>query len=590
MLPSALHVAVAALSIFTLCDAARVKTIDRIGEIDHDAGDATAKVGTELRTLQLKKLSFEPLFQCPAGDTAVEGCLSICRHLELTQNDVNGVCPEFENTLISYGYRPRNTWNPLAWAYKKFRGGSSMDPVLDILKQNADDDQADFLVGALQSTLNKLPENKFQKYRQSLKDLQSRIAAYAEKNPRYKFAGQAKPAEEEEDEGTEPLPVCTGPIMPGDIATFEVGGPDFSVVSQFLHETAAEHEALVLRRHFSYGKHLEYGRHFKYEPFFQAPEDEAAHKRYAKKVANAFINLGKGATDVTINIAKGLADFTVNVGKGVGDVAVFGGQLVAKGFVYTGSGITAAYAGVRQTTTRTGEATRFTHSEIATGVNTLSQGQGDSAICSQGRLHRSLQTQIIISRFTGNGHTVPNATAQSHAQLAAHRAAMWDTYLDHHADTVGQWHRAVFGRCLNVMGNAGNPDYWKAVTEDKVQEMWDYEPTDEQNEAAFWRGVRWVHESFITHDANGRRVKPKAMFPSKFVSAVWSSVMGNPSEYPEADIRHADVNEMFPFNPGACSPWTLVKWMIGKKGSKYWHSCRIDSRTGEGDPCRHGTP
>lgn len=448
------------------------------------------------------------------------------------------------------GYKPPSVWN--------FFHSSSIDAPLQLLRENVRQESMPFQLGLLLGAMHHIPADKQAKYEVPLAKINTAIQAWISRNPGFMGAAGVRPPSEL-DGDNETLPQCRGPLQAGDILTFEVGGPDFAEISGALSETAAESEALELRQHFEYG----FGLHFEYGEHFDS-YDGPAYKRYSKRVADFFANLGKGAADVVINIGKGLGDLTANVFKALG-----------KGFVYTGAGVTALYASVRQTTSHTGD-TKWTHTELALGPRTLMSAYGDVGIQSHSacNLHH---TKIVISRFQGDGLV----DASNYGTIVGHRAELWSQTLDHYGDTIGQWHRVILGKCLNVVGNAGQTDYWEAVTSAKVNEMWDYSPTYDEDEQGFWEGVK---NSFRTHDSDGRRVKPKAMFCSKFVAALWSSVIGNPTVNPDEPVRHADVNKMLPWNPGACSPWTMVQWLTGANGRKYWKSCIAD--TAMWSPCR----
>lgn len=482
---------------------------------------------------------------CPSGDSN-PACKSVCRWLGLTQSHSNGHCHEFLEEITQLGYS-----SPAVW--KIFRSSSSFDTLLELLNENARAETLDGRIGSLLTVLSELSRSEGTKYRSAVDKLRAAIDEWRSRNAGFVGADRARPATEN-DGGSDPLPQCDGAFEAGDIVTFEVGGPNFNDISAALSSTAATAEALELRRHFDYG----FGHHFKYGEHFDSYEGEW-YKTYSKRVADFFANAGKGVADVAINVGKGVGDITANVGKALG-----------KGFVYTGAGVTAVYASVRQTTSHT-DNTKWTHTEIATGEKMLLSAYGDAGVTEHSacNLHA---TQIIISRFQGDGLV----DAARYRSIAAGRAKMWSKQLDHYADSVGEWHRVIFGKCINVLGNAGHEDYWKAVTDAKVQEMWDYAPAEENRETGFWEGVK---NNVRTHDANGTRVKPKAMFCSKLVSAIWSSTIGNPTESPNEPVRHASVNKLLPFNPGACSPWTMAQWLTGSEGRKYWTSCIADTRT-----------
>lgn len=542
-------------------------------ELTH--GEHRAK--QELPEGQPELLKDDSMFQCPQGATAAEGCRSLCKILGLTGPETpNGECPEFEQVLANAGYGNAHvTWNFFRWRVWK---QSSMDAILDDLCQNAGEHQSAFLITSLDNRVRQLPDNKVVKYKLAIVTLTRALSLYQSLHPHFDASAFHPPVED--DGGTDPLPQCSGPIQAGDILTFENGGPDFSEISSELSKTAANHEALQLRLMFDYGLNFEHKLHYEY----RTPAQDAA---FSAKVGEFFKNLAKGGADCCINMGKGIGNAVLFVGKVAGDVLANTGMQLARGLTFTGAGITAGYASVRQTTSHTGT-TKFTHSELALSEHAATQGPGGAvAICDVYRV----PGKIIVSRFSGDkGHVIRNSST-SMQLLAAHRADQWWPYLQHYADTVGQWHRVVFGKCFNTFGNSGDPDYWQAVTDEKIKEMWDYTPTDEQNREGFWKGVRDSIKKTATgatHDANQQRLKPKAMFCSKFTAAVWSSVIGNPTEDPDAPVRHDDVNKMFPLNPGACAPWSMVQWLLSARGRQSWDSCLIDQSAAGSDgyqPC-----
>ncbi|CAJ1340831.1 unnamed protein product, partial [Effrenium voratum] len=128
-----------------------------------------------------------------------------------------------------------------------------------------------------------------------------------------------------------------------------------------------------------------------------------------------------------------------------------------------------------------------------------------SRLCSDYRNKPVRAGKIIISRFVGDG----TINARNYRSLTASRAQMWKPYLQHYADTVGQWHRVAVGKCLSIFGTPGQNDYFQAVTDEKVREMWDYVDTPENAESGFYEGIK---DSFRTHkDVENAtvRVKPK---------------------------------------------------------------------------------
>eukprot|EP00435_Cladocopium_sp_Y103_P064477 s1874_g26.t1 len=261
------------------------------------------------------------------------------------------------------------------------------------------------------------------------------------------------------------------------------------------------------------------------------------------------------------------------------------------GVFWTGEKMTAIYANQRQTTEHTDKSIKFTHTELGVGKNLLSTagggGVGRFPLCYGGFTNR--QGHLIISRFVGDG----TVDAEKYRKLAAQRALMWEPYLSHYSDTAGQWYRSVVGKCLSILGTPGQSDYFEAVTPEAVKEMWDYTPSPEDSEKAFLQAIQ---DSFRTHkevEGNRERVKPKAMFCSKFVSAIWSSTIGNPTNDPNATVRSRDLKIMMPVNPGACSPWTVVQWIVSKSGRKSWKSCVGDLAPGKCSAawgCTSGAP
>lgn len=150
---------------------------------------------------------------------------------------------------------------------------------------------------------------------------------------------------------------------------------------------------------------------------------------------------------------------------------------------------------------------------------------------------------------------------------------------------MGQWYRSVVGKCLNILGTPGNSDYFEAVTPEVVKEMWDYTPSFEDSERSFLKAIQDSFRTYKKVEGKSERVKPKAMFCSKFVSAIWSSTIGNPTNDPNATVRSRDLKIMLPFNPGSCSPWTIVQWIVSKSGRKSWKSCVGDLAPGKFNPC-----
>jgi len=511
----------------------------------------------------------EGAVSCKSGATEEPGCASVCRWLHLTNwTSPNGQCNEFVDLLMESNYT-----KPAFW--KVFRKKSSMEPILKVLKTNCKDDEKDFYIVALLELVDKMKEEKKQKYATAVDLLQKQAALTVGED--IIAAAATEEADENETDASE-LPECEANmvIKAGDIVTMEVGGPNMANISASLSKKAAEDEALQLQQHF------EYKRHFDYNATYNTSTNVSWEERDWKSKTKRFFELAaKHTANTMIRVGKGVADLGINFGKGVADVTMNAGRMMGKFFVWTGSVVTKTYAKQRQTTARTG-ATLWTHSEIGVGDNILMSsysetGVGKSDICSSGSVElASGNGRVIISRFEGDGTVDKDA----YRALAAERALLWEPYLNNHASTVGEWHRAVVGKCLSVFGTPGSSEYFEAVDDSKVKEMWDYTPSVNETEEAFYQGII---DSMRTHDKSGQRVKPKAMFCSKFVAAVWSSTVGNPTDASDAEPRTRDLKEMMPFNPGACSPWTIAQWLLSKKGSKSWKSCVADPVTW--NPC-----
>eukprot|EP00928_Gymnodinium_smaydae_P070090 TRINITY_DN54027_c0_g1_i1.p1 TRINITY_DN54027_c0_g1~~TRINITY_DN54027_c0_g1_i1.p1 ORF type:complete len:540 (-),score=52.19 TRINITY_DN54027_c0_g1_i1:140-1759(-) len=179
-------------------------------------------------------------------------------------------------------------------------------------------------------------------------------------------------------------------------------------------------------------------------------------------------------------------------------------------------------------------------------------------------------SKVLVHRFRHSRNVA--SLDCTYAQLAARRAKLWSTELTHYMETYSEMSRVVFtGRCINRWGrrlkNAGDHPYFKAVTPEVVADLWHFEkPADNAGQSATGAAGK----------RKGRK-KPKAMFCSKYVAAAWSSAIGNPTDKPDEPVRHQDVNVMFPFNPGACAPWTMAKWLVNE-GRKHWSTCIGDPR------------
>lgn len=246
----------------------------------------------------------------------------------------------------------------------------------------------------------------------------------------------------------------------------------------------------------------------------------------------------------------------------------------SKKWLYRGiSNVTKRYAQTKQTTRYTGD-THWTHTELVSGTNEMISAYSDKGvvahdICDEAIEGGWFRGPVMIHRYLG---------LEKYKSLAAARAKMWMPYLKHYGDTIGQWYSVVLGKCVNRFIYAGEVDYWKAVTTEMVEAMWKHNSTHASKD--FLAGMR---NSFRTHDSVGR-IKPKAMFCSKFAAAVWSSVIGNPTEQADAKVNIDDVNRQFPLRPGSCSPWAVTQWMVKRSSRPFWHSCIGDPFAGW-DPC-----
>eukprot|EP00913_Durusdinium_trenchii_P011820 g11102.t1 len=477
---------------------------------------------------------------------------------------------------------------------------SPMDPVLGLLTSNCRKEELSFYLAGLAELIKKMKkEGKIDRYQAELEELQKHVTDTLE------------------EDDTEPLPRCdlNMPVEARDIVTFEVGGPDFEKdVSQTLRLGQRDvlsregdgTEALRLNKlTFSYGPHFDYSNTFN----TSSPEKETVNETKGAK-AKRYTVLGlKHGANAFVKVCKAFADVGWNLLKGIGDLGIFLGKVVGKSAVWTGAKVTALYAHVRSkggshVCQRGNEALR-----LAIGKNQLQaavypDGVQEQDLCWMGEPkprsgYGVRGDQIIISRFVGDG----TLDAQKYRTLAAERAKM------HYSDTVGQWHRAVFGRCIKSWGTPGDPDYFEAVTPEKIKEgsereaekdfyegaQGDGKPTWKSYFKGKWKSTKAsTYKAFHTHDKEGRRLKPKAMFCSKYAAAVWSSAIGNPTADPDAAVRAADLRKMMPFNPGACSPWTLVRWIVSKSGPcekpsttgrKAWKSCIAEPGMGNWNPC-----
>mmetsp|Transcript_20292 Transcript_20292/g.48099 ORF Transcript_20292/g.48099 Transcript_20292/m.48099 type:complete len:543 (-) Transcript_20292:109-1737(-) len=519
---------------------------------------ASLRAVLSMRTSDNQKA--RPAVECQEGNTAQVGCKSVCRWLNLTTDTTNGQCDQYvERRLKGRGYSKQSTL--------KFWGhASSMEPIVKVLSTNCLEKELDVYLAALIQLVERMEPKKKDKYREDLDELEKHVTE--------RLAPDVLAKEDDfADDGT-PLPACPRDfaVEAGDILSFEQGGPDFAEISSVISDFAANSDALKLQMHFSYGAH------FSYENTFNTSTDvEWKNRSIAGKAKRIFELIWKHSANTAVKVGKIFADAGINLGKGVVDLLWNIGLVFGKFFTWTGAGITSVYGSQRQTTKHTG-AVHFTHTELGVDRNQLMSAYSDagvmgSRLCSDYRNKPVRAGKIIISRFVGDG----TINARNYRSLTASRAQMWKPYLQHYADTVGQWHRVAVGKCLSIFGTPGQNDYFQAVTDEKVREMWDYVDTPENAESGFYEGIK---DSFRTHkDVENAtvRVKPKAMFCSKFAAAVWSSTIGNPTAQPAATPRAADLKKMLPFNPGACSPWTIAQWLTSASGRKYWRSCLADA-------------
>jgi len=502
---------------------------------------------------------------CQDGDTSEQGCKSVCRWLHLTTSELNGHCEDWVNKLkgVGKGDDAKNsklgTYKGRAWY--KFWGTSSMEPLIKVLSSNCKEEELDFYAAALYQLIEELKKNrptKYEKYDDELAILQEKLSDVVTEK-----VAKLVPQDDMGADDDAPLPVCPADLRveAGDFMTFEYGGPNFQEMAGMMSEVAWEGEALELRLHYSYGPY------FDYSQTFNTTSDVAFKNRtFGSKVGRVFELSWKHTLNTIVRAGKGLADLAANAGKFFWDMTRNAGKVLGKMGVWTGAGVARIYAHVRQTTPHTNQ-TKWTHTEMGIGDGYSISAYGDgvqrgSRVCGN-------PGQIVVSRFVGDG----TVNAAAYRKLAVERALMWQPYLDHYADTVGQWHRAVVGHCKSWLGTPGKSEYFEAVTPARVAEMWNYTPSVDEAEKGFFEGMK---DNFRTHVSNNQsttRIKPKAMFCSKFVAAVWSSTIGNPTALPDAQPRSEDLKKMFPFNPGACSPWTLVQWLLSKKGRETWHSC-----------------
>jgi len=487
--------------------------------------------------------------------------------LALTESTVNGQCEEYVKTLEAKGYKKLKKWK--IWGHE-----SSMEPIMKVLTTNCRKEELQYYLAAILQLISRMPEEKkTETYKEELDHLQEQVVTMLEDE------AMTGTGELEDDE--EPLPECDTAmhIEAGDVVSFQIGGPDFEEVSEALGDMREEKTQIKL--HFSYGRHFNYST----DPFNTTTEDWS-NRSLANKTMRGLVVGAKHFGNAFFKVGKAFADAGINLFKGIGDLALNLVKVMGKGVFWSGERVTSIYANVKQTTPHTNKSIKFTHTEMAVDDNVLimaafPKGVQKYNLCSRygGPLR---QGYVVISRFVGDG----TVDAAKYRALAAQRAKMWQPYLTHYSDTVGQWYRTVLGWCLSVAGTPGSKDYFQAVTPEAVKEMWDYDSTEEDADQGFWMSIK---DSFRTHrtnqEGNRERVKPKAMFCSKFVAAVWSSTIGNPTNDPNATARSRDLKAMLPFNPGACSPWTVLQWIVSKQGRKSWKSCVADMGPAKYNPC-----
>ncbi|CAE7193274.1 ANKRD50 [Symbiodinium sp. CCMP2592] len=433
----------------------------------------------------------------------------------------------------------------------------------DFPDRNCKEDELDFYAAALYQLIEGVKKDQpveFKKFDDELAILQEKLSDVVTE----KMVKMVSQDDMGGDDDT-PLPACPADfgIEAGDFLTFSYGGPNFEEAGGIMKEIAFEDEAMQLRIHYSYGPYFDYS-----QTFNTTSDVEYKNRTLGSKVGRFFELSWKHTLNAIVRAGKAVGDLTANGGKLLWDMTVNAGKVLGKMAMWTGAGVAKVYSRVRQTTPHTNQ-TKWTHTEMGIGGGRTISAYG-RGVYSNGFPVCKNPGEIVISRFVGDG----TVNAAAYRKLAAERALMWEPYLGHYADTVGQWHRAVFGHCMSWLGTPGKSEYFEAVTPERVEEMWNYTPSEQDTERGFFDGMR---DNFRTHastnHSNHTRIKPKAMFCSKLVAAVWSSTIGNPTASPDAQPRSEDLKKMFPFNPGACSPWTLVQWLLSKKGRETWHSC-----------------
>lgn len=534
-----------------------LKFIDKIPEETRDEKYAEEFKDLKKRVvdaLKKKDPHYEvDLASCQDGDTAIKGCLSLCRWLGLTELTTNGQCEDYVETLL--GYKKKEKWK--FWGHE-----SSMTPVLELLSTNCRKEELGYYYAGIIQLIERMPENKKEKYKEQLKKLEDLVAD--------KLTNEVAAIEEEEYEDDDvPLPSCESgmTIEEGDIVTWENYGPNFEEASGMIGDYKNEHLEYKLRM--SYGSRMNYSK----TPFNTSTNTSWSSRTLGSKAKRLLVLSAKYCGNAFFKVGQAFADAGINTFLGIADLGLLLGTVMARGVFWTGERMTAIYANQRQTTAHT-DRIKFTHTELGVGKNLLTTaGSGGVArfpLCYGGHSHR--EGHLVLSRFVGDG----TVDAKKYRKLAAQRALMWEPYLNHYSDTVGQWYH-VLGKCISIVGEPGSSDYFEAVTPEVVKEMWDYTPSfEDDSEKGFVEGIE---DSFRTHKevkGNSERVKPKAMFCSKFVSAIWSSTIGNPTNDPNATVRSRDLKTMLPFNPGSCSPWTIVQWLVSTSGRKSWKSCVAD--------------
>jgi len=537
---------------------------------------------------------------CQDGNVKEEGCKSLCRWLGLTESTENGHCKDFIEKLNNVG-REGDEANkgqgvyqePTKWKFwrKTFWKASSMEPIIKVLRSNCKKEELSFYIVALKELMEQMEKGqhqKFEKYDDELAILKKKLEDTTSDLVDEELEKVKSQSEDYADDDT-PLPACADDfhVEPGDVLTNEWGGPDFKEIAYLLTNEAMKGEALRLK------KHSVYRWHFDYESTFNTSTDVSySNRSRGDKVLRIFTLAWQHSANLAIKAGKFIGDVTINGGKLVWDIVANSGKILGKAGLFALHPLMRLYSKVKQTTPHTGD-TRWTHTELAVYKDYTMSAVEPGGVRMMGAMCGS-PGQIIVSRFVGDG----TVDAKAYRDLAASRALFWQPYLSHYADTVGQWYRVVAGEFLPSFGNPGDSEYFEAVSQTKVKEMWDYVPTLYDSEEDFYNGLAANNEKNATNtsasntSASNKTMnsKPKAMFCSKFAAAVWSSTIGNPTEVPNATARYRDLKIMFPMTPGATSPWELARWLLGKKGRKSWKSCLAPAKMAFHDRCRKPNP